>query len=38
VAAAVRASRGRLEISSGPGPGTTVRLLLPARQFPVRHA
>jgi signal transduction histidine kinase len=38
VAAAVRASRGRLEISSGPGPGTTVRLLLPARQLPVRHA
>jgi signal transduction histidine kinase len=38
VAAAVRASRGRLEISSGPGPGTTVRLLLPARQFRVRQA
>jgi len=26
---AVRACRGRLEIASGPGPGTTVRLLLP---------
>jgi signal transduction histidine kinase len=38
VAAAVRASHGRLEISSGPGPGTTVLLLLPARQLPVRHA
>jgi signal transduction histidine kinase len=29
VAAAVRACRGRLEIVSGPGPGTTVRLVLP---------
>jgi signal transduction histidine kinase len=29
VAAAVRACRGRLEILSGPGPGTKVRLLLP---------
>jgi signal transduction histidine kinase len=26
---AVRACRGRLEIASGPGPGTTVRLVLP---------
>jgi signal transduction histidine kinase len=33
VAEVVRTSHGRLEISSGPGPGTTVRLLLPARQF-----
>ncbi|HEY3006430.1 MAG TPA: HAMP domain-containing sensor histidine kinase, partial [Kribbellaceae bacterium] len=30
VNSAVRASRGRLEISSGPGPGTTVRLRLPS--------
>jgi len=29
VAAAVRACRGRLDITSGPGPGTTVRLTLP---------
>ena len=27
---ALRASNGRLEISSGPGPGTTVRMLIPA--------
>lgn len=27
---ALRACHGRLEISSGPGPGTTVRLLIPA--------
>jgi signal transduction histidine kinase len=31
VDSAVRASRGRLVISSGPGPGTTVRLTLPSR-------
>jgi signal transduction histidine kinase len=29
IASAVRACRGRLEILSGPGPGTTVRLVLP---------
>lgn len=28
---AVQSCRGRLEIVSGPGPGTTVRLLLPSR-------
>jgi signal transduction histidine kinase len=38
VAEVVRTSHGRLEISSGPGSGTTVRLLLPARQFPMGHA
>jgi signal transduction histidine kinase len=38
IAAAVRACRGRLEISSGPGAGTTVRLCLPAIQRPVRPA
>jgi signal transduction histidine kinase len=31
VDAAVRASRGRLEISSGPGPGTQVRVVLPSQ-------
>jgi signal transduction histidine kinase len=31
VDAAVRASRGRLEISSGPGPGTQVRMVLPTQ-------
>lgn len=31
VNAAVRASHGRLEISSGPGPGTSVRITLPTR-------
>jgi signal transduction histidine kinase len=31
VSAAVRASHGRLEISSGPGPGTRVRMALPTR-------
>ncbi len=31
VTAAVRASRGRLEISSGPGPGTQVRMILPTQ-------
>jgi signal transduction histidine kinase len=31
VDSAVRASHGRLVISSGPGPGTTVRLALPSR-------
>jgi signal transduction histidine kinase len=31
VDSAVRASRGRLMISSGPGPGTTVRMTLPSR-------
>lgn len=30
VDAALRACHGRLEISSGPGPGTTVRLLIPS--------
>jgi signal transduction histidine kinase len=34
VDAAVRACRGRLEISSGPDPGTTVRLLIPSRPRP----
>jgi signal transduction histidine kinase len=38
VAAAVRACKGRLEISSGPGVGTTVRLCVPARQRAVRPA
>lgn len=38
VAAAVRACKGRLEISSGPGVGTTVRLCLPALRRPVRPA
>ncbi|HEY0693823.1 MAG TPA: HAMP domain-containing sensor histidine kinase [Kribbella sp.] len=38
VAAAVRACRGRLEISSGPGVGTSVRLCLPATRRPVRPA
>jgi signal transduction histidine kinase len=38
VAAAVRACRGRLEISSGPGAGTSVRLCLPAARRPVRPA
>jgi signal transduction histidine kinase len=28
---ALRACHGRLEISSGPGPGTTVRLLIPSQ-------
>jgi signal transduction histidine kinase len=28
---ALRACKGRLEITSGPGPGTTVRLLFPVR-------
>jgi signal transduction histidine kinase len=32
VDAAVRAAGGRLEIASGPGPGTTVRLRLPAQR------
>jgi len=31
VSAAVRASNGRLEISSGPGPGTRVRIVMPTR-------
>jgi signal transduction histidine kinase len=35
VAAAARASHGRLEIHSGPGPGTTVRLRLPSGRGPV---
>jgi signal transduction histidine kinase len=38
VAAAVRACRGRLEISSGPGVGTTIRLCVPALQRAVRPA
>jgi signal transduction histidine kinase len=38
VAAAVRACQGRLEISSGPGVGTTVRLCVPALQRAVRPA
>ncbi|GAA0946891.1 hypothetical protein GCM10009554_43210 [Kribbella koreensis] len=38
VAAAVRACKGRLEISSGPGTGTTVRLCVPALRRPVRPA
>ncbi len=29
---ALRACRGRLEISSGPGPGTTVRMRIPAQR------
>jgi signal transduction histidine kinase len=37
VNSAVRASRGRLEISSGPGPGTTVRLRLPSQREPGRR-
>ena len=32
VNAAIRASKGRLEISSGPGPGTKVRLSLPMQR------
>lgn len=32
VSSAVRACDGRLEISSGPGPGTSVRMTLPRRQ------
>lgn len=32
VSSAVRASGGRLEIASGPGPGTTVRLVLPRHE------
>jgi signal transduction histidine kinase len=38
VAAAVRACHGRLEISSGPGVGTTVRLCVPALRRAVRPA
>lgn len=38
VAAAVRACQGRLEISSGPQVGTTVRLCLPALRPTVRPA
>jgi signal transduction histidine kinase len=38
VAAAVRACKGRLEISSGPGVGTTVRLCVPALHRAVRPA
>ncbi|WP_020385077.1 sensor histidine kinase [Kribbella catacumbae] len=38
IAAAVRACRGRLEISSGPGVGTTVRLCVPALRRAVRPA
>lgn len=38
VAAAARSCHGRLEISSGPGPGTTVRLCLPAGRHAVRPA
>lgn len=38
IAAAVRACQGRLEISSGPGVGTTVRLCLPAPRRAVRPA
>jgi len=38
VAAAVRACHGRLEIRSGPGIGTTVRLSLPAGHRAVRPA
>jgi signal transduction histidine kinase len=38
VAAAVRSCRGRLEISSGPGAGTAVRLCLPTTRRPVRRA
>ncbi|TCM36238.1 histidine kinase/DNA gyrase B/HSP90-like ATPase [Kribbella sp. VKM Ac-2568] len=38
VAAAVRACQGRVEISSGPGVGTTVRLCLPAPRRMVRPA
>jgi signal transduction histidine kinase len=38
VAAAVRACKGRLEISSGPGVGTTVRLCVPAPRRAVRPA
>jgi signal transduction histidine kinase len=30
---AVRASHGRVEIASGPGPGTTVRMLLPTQDI-----
>lgn len=30
IGSALRASHGRLEITSGPGPGTTVRMLIPA--------
>lgn len=35
VTSAARAAGGRLEISSGPGPGTTVRLTFPRVQEPV---
>lgn len=35
VDAALRACRGRLEIASGPDPGTTVRLLIPSRPRPM---
>ncbi len=35
---ALRASHGRLEISSGPGPGTTVRMLIPAHPTEGRSA
>lgn len=35
---ALRASHGRLEISSGPGPGTTVRLLIPTARKDGRTA
>jgi signal transduction histidine kinase len=38
IAAAVRACKGRLEISSGPGVGTTVRLCVPALHRVVRPA
>lgn len=38
VAAAVRACHGRMEIASGPGPGTTVRLCLPATRRSVGPA
>ena len=38
VAAAVRACQGRMEITSGPSAGTSVRLLLPALRRPVRPA
>lgn len=38
IAAAVRACKGRLEISSGPGVGTTVRLCVPALRRAVRPA
>ncbi len=38
IAAAVRACKGRLEISSGPGVGTTVRLCVPTVRRAVRPA